>query len=362
MSITSELRSSQVFEGDGQTATFTFPFKVFNNETDITVYQADAESEVTEVVISKGLYAVTLNPDQENDPGGYITFNDPPAINERFRIVSTIPYLQNTQLANLGAFSPRTLNEVHDKLCALIQQVWLKLDRALALPYTLSKTPQETMVEILEIAAKANEYAQKAQEVYDAIGEEIASMEALKASIEELMVVFDNIKVLVEEATQNAEKTDENLAEIRQLLEEAEQEALNFSFSYRVVSGVQPGDTIGFDRISPNQNIKAGDHVLDTTTGALYPVVSTDNIHATLGEQVAMLKGDKGDKGEQGEAGPVGDQGPMGPMGQAPYATCFGQFQIDTEGELNLEYVGLEPPADFSINDNGEAVATYGNA
>lgn len=39
-------------------------------------------------------------------------------------------------------------------------------------------------------------------------------------------------------------------------------------------------------------------------------------------------------------------------------ATCFGQFQVNGEGMLQLEYVGLAP-AEFSINDNGEVEATY---
>ncbi len=93
--------------------------------------------------MSSDLYSVTLNEDQEGYPGGSVTFATAPAAGLKFRIVSSIPYLQKTQLMNLGSFSPKTLNEVFDKLCALIQQVRLLADRALVVPYTQDKTPEE---------------------------------------------------------------------------------------------------------------------------------------------------------------------------------------------------------------------------
>lgn len=133
--------------------TYAFAFKVFDANTDITIYEATGES--SEKVMSSDLYSVTLNEDQEGYPGGSVTFTTAPAADLKFRIVSSIPYLQKTQLMNLGSFSPKTLNEVFDKLCALIQQVRLLADRALVVPYTQDKTPEEVLTEVLEVAATA---------------------------------------------------------------------------------------------------------------------------------------------------------------------------------------------------------------
>ena len=160
MSISTEARSSQLLVSDGSTKTYAFTFKVFDAGTDITIYEATGES--SEKVMSSDLYSVTLNEDQEGYPGGSVTFATAPAADLKFRIVSSIPYLQKTQLMNLGSFSPKTLNEVFDKLCALIQQVRLLADRALVVPYTQGKTPQEVLAEVLESAATAIEYAQLA--------------------------------------------------------------------------------------------------------------------------------------------------------------------------------------------------------
>lgn len=153
MSISTEARSSQLLVGDGSTKTYAFAFKVFDANTDITIYEATGES--SEKVMSSDLYSVTLNEDQEGYPGGSVTFTTAPAADLKFRIVSSIPYLQKTQLMNLGSFSPKTLNEVFDKLCALIQQVRLLADRALVVPYTQDKTPEEVLTEVLEVAATA---------------------------------------------------------------------------------------------------------------------------------------------------------------------------------------------------------------
>lgn len=176
MSISTEARSSQLLVGDGSTKTYAFAFKVFDSSTDITIYEATGEA--SEKMMSSDLYTVTLNEDQENYPGGSVTFTNAPAADLKFRIVSSIPYLQKTHLMNLGSFSPKTLNEVFDKLCALIQQVRLLADRALVVPYTQDKTPEEVLTEVLEIASTANDYAQQALEIYNSISEVIPAIMA----------------------------------------------------------------------------------------------------------------------------------------------------------------------------------------
>lgn len=43
-------------------------------------------------------------------------------------------------------------------------------------------------------------------------------------------------------------------------------------------------------------------------------------------------------------------------MGQSPFATCFGNFNVSEDGNLQLEVVGLSP-AEFEINENGRLEA-----
>lgn len=65
-------------------------------------------------------------------------------------------------------------------------------------------------------------------------------------------------------------------------------------------------------------------------------------------------KGDTGDRGPQGEPGPKGLTGDKGPMGDSPFGSAFGQFRIDADGYLKMDYVGSEDALSFTVNEKGE--------
>ena len=359
MSISTEARSSQLLVGDGSTKTYAFAFKVFDAGTDITIYEATGES--SEKVMSSDLYSVTLNEDQEGYPGGSVTFTTAPAADLKFRIVSSIPYLQKTHLMNLGSFSPKTLNEVFDKLCALIQQVRLLADRALVVPYTQDKTPEEVLTEVLEVAATAGEYAQLAQSVYATVEADVAEVKAIKAQIDAMMLTFQAIEALAAQAQANASATNDDKLTCQQILQEIQTVASQSGFSTRTSPTISENETFPLSNLTPSAYIKAGDLVLNTTNGDLFQITAVTATTATVGAKISNLRGPRGERGLQGSPGPAGSPGERGPMGQSPFATCFGQFEVNEEGVLQLEYVGLAP-AQFSINDNGIVEATYANS
>lgn len=413
MSISTEARSSQLLVGDGSTKTYAFAFKVFDSSTDITIYEATGES--SEKVMSGDLYTVTLNEDQESYPGGSVTFTTAPAADLKFRIVSSIPYLQKTHLMNLGSFSPKTLNEVFDKLCALIQQVRLLADRALVVPYTQEKTPEEVLTEVLEIAATAVEYAQLAQSVYATVQEDVAEVKLVKAQIDELVKTFSNIEALAQSAQVAAASAEQDAADAQEILQKVREAAEQAGFSMRSHSYLTANATVNLTSILPSVNVKAGDLILSRSDGNVFSVVSVTETTATVGTIIANLrgprglqgndgaagsqgapgvqgspgatftpavseagvlswtndrgltnpapvnikgvKGDKGETGDQGSPGPVGSPGVQGPMGTSPWAAAFGQFRIE-DSYLKMDYVGVEPATNFTINSNGELEAT----
>lgn len=59
-------------------------------------------------------------------------------------------------------------------------------------------------------------------------------------------------------------------------------------------------------------------------------------------------KGDQGEKGERGEQGIQGVDGPTGPAGLA-----FGEFSVNSEGVLVLDYYGNGEDNDFFIDSQG---------
>lgn len=185
-------------------------------------------------------------------------------------------------------------------------------------------------------------------------------MKAIKAQIDAMMLTFQTIEALAAQAQANASATNDDKLTCQQILQEIQTVASQSGFSTRTSPTISENETFPLSNLTPSTYIKAGDLVLNTTNGDLYRVTAVTATTATVGAKISNLRGPRGERGLQGSPGPAGERGEAGPMGQSPYATCFGQFQVNGEGMLQLEYVGLAP-AEFSINDNGEVEATYAN-
>lgn len=217
------------------------------------------------------------------------------------------------------------------------------------------------MAEVLEIASTANDYAQQAQAIYDTVKGDVAEIKALKDEIDDLVLTFQTIEQLAAQAQANAHSTNDDKLTCQQALQQIQAIAAQTGFSTRTSPSVSENETFPLSNLTPSTYIKAGDLVLNTTNGDLYRVTAVTATTATVGAKISNLRGPRGERGLQGSPGPAGGVGPQGPMGQSPFATCFGQFQVNGEGMLQLEYVGLAP-AEFSINDNGIVEATYANS
>ncbi|MFS8607599.1 MAG: hypothetical protein LOD94_06360, partial [Gammaproteobacteria bacterium] len=116
MTITTTDRKAGPFLGDGVTTEFPFNFKVFDKAHLLVLRTNTAGAE--EVV---GAYTVTLNADQENNPGGFITLSSPLAEGETLTIVTDEPFLQLAELNNMGGFFPKTIENCLDYLTVLAQ-------------------------------------------------------------------------------------------------------------------------------------------------------------------------------------------------------------------------------------------------
>ena len=72
MTISSEIRKAGPFDGNGSTTSFPFTFKVFA-KTDIRVVRTDTTRNETTLTLDSD-YGVALNADQDNNPGGTVTY------------------------------------------------------------------------------------------------------------------------------------------------------------------------------------------------------------------------------------------------------------------------------------------------
>ena len=155
MTINSTTRKTNPFVGNGSAHTFPFAFKVFT-DADIVVKKLEASTSI-ETTLTLGLnndYIVTLNADQNGNPGGQVTLksggnNQNLASGFSIVITSAVQSLQGTDLTNQGGFFPEVINDALDKSAILHQQQQTELDRSIR--FSLTNT-----IGSLEITENAN--------------------------------------------------------------------------------------------------------------------------------------------------------------------------------------------------------------
>ena len=132
MSISSTARKAGPYNGNGITVAFPFAFKVFSAADVLVVKTTPAAVESTLVLTTD--YTVSLNADQDSNPGGTVTAVSAPASGTLLTITSAVENLQPVSLSNNGGFYPKVINDALDRLTILVQQVAEKSGRALTLP------------------------------------------------------------------------------------------------------------------------------------------------------------------------------------------------------------------------------------
>lgn len=127
------------FDGNDAATSFPFDFKIFA-ESDLRVVLRDALS--AEHLLTLGVdYSVSMNPDQNADPGGSITYplsGSPLATGERLTVTTDLELSQQTVFTNLGKFFPATVEDTFDRVVMLLRQIQAENDRALRVPVSLS--------------------------------------------------------------------------------------------------------------------------------------------------------------------------------------------------------------------------------
>ena len=142
MTINSTTRKTNALVGNGNTATYPFAFKVFT-DADVVVKKLEVSTSI-ETTLTLGAsndYIVTLNSDQNGNPGGSITlkqggnnFNLPSGF--QLVITSALEPLQGTDLTNQGGFYPEVINDALDKAVILHQQQQDEIDRSIKFSLT----------------------------------------------------------------------------------------------------------------------------------------------------------------------------------------------------------------------------------
>lgn len=134
MTINSEIRKVGPFIGNGTASAFPFTFKVFQ-ASDLEVVRLEVSTNVETVLTLNSQYTVTLNVDQDSNPGGTVTLiGGALASGYTLTLTSDVPYLQPTDLTNQGGFYPDVINDALDRATIQIQQLGVDVNRSLKVP------------------------------------------------------------------------------------------------------------------------------------------------------------------------------------------------------------------------------------
>ncbi len=197
MAISSETRRAGPFTGNGSQRVFPFTFKVFSADQ-VKVLTAEKPGG-KDVELDSTDYSVTLEADQDSNPGGVVTLSAPLPVGSVLAILSAVPYLQPMTLTNRGGFFPTTLNDSADRAVILAQQNAEILSRSVTVDATDTMTPAELKKALLDTAVNAEDYAQKAEKTYNEVLKTQEQIEKVNNNVNEKSDHVDAVKKDIDE-------------------------------------------------------------------------------------------------------------------------------------------------------------------
>lgn len=212
MSVQNITRRAGPYVGTGLVSAYTFAFKVFRSEDVKVVRSESADASAQDEALKVGTdYTVKLNANQDEKAGGTVTLASPLAEGLRLSILSAITPDQQMVLTNHDGFLPTTLNDSADKAIALIQELKEEVGRALRVPASADKTPEDLTEELLSAQNDARKFADAAEKsAEEAKKSELKTAEYAEAATAivpfkaEIKTVADNIET-VKTVGQNVE-------------------------------------------------------------------------------------------------------------------------------------------------------------
>ena len=151
MTISSTNRKAGPFAGNDVTVDFPFAFKVFDVDDVLVVFTSLLTVESTLEIGTD--YSVSLNLNQDSNPGGTVTLVSALATGTKLTLTSAVENKQPAALTNQGGFYPRVINDALDRLTILVQQLAEQVSRAVKIGISSSASPDEMLADISEAAA-----------------------------------------------------------------------------------------------------------------------------------------------------------------------------------------------------------------
>ena len=134
MTISSTTRIAGPYIGNGTASVFAYTFKIFS-AADLDVVRLNVSTGLETTLVLTTDYTVTLNVDQNSNPGGSVTLvAGALASGFTLTITSDIANLQPTDLTNQGGFYPEVITDSFDRATIQIQQMAGEVSRSIKAP------------------------------------------------------------------------------------------------------------------------------------------------------------------------------------------------------------------------------------
>lgn len=311
------LISNNVFKNryvwDGSQTNFPISFPFLDNSHIQVWYAMPGKPDTDAAILDQQYYSVT---GAGNPVGGVLTRTKPWDVGATIAIVRNVPITQLYQYTQYDNFPAKSHEDALAKLTMICQQLDEICSRAITVPITSEKNPQEYWQYIFE-----------------------QNQIALEASLRAIA------------AAEQAETCKTQACQCATEAQEIRSELFGLSFSAH---------------LSPSPNV-AVQYTPETGMVHFYvppgpqgpqgnPGIGLVGERGPVGKKGE--KGEKGEKGDQGAPAPAGERGEKGPMGDAPWATCFGHFRL-FGANLLLDYTGATLDSAFSVNTNGQLEVTF---
>jgi hypothetical protein len=189
------------YTGNNAARDFSFSFWA-SGAADVVVTQAASDGDESVLVLNTD-YSILFN---LNNLGGTVRLKNALPSDYRLAISRSTPINQELDLVNQGAFYAEDHESAFDKLTAICQELKETLSRCLIVPLTSEKTPQEVVSDLLEVANKAAEYAQRAEVIYNEVITTGQYVSSTWQEIQETKALIDIHKAAIDAAVTRAEE------------------------------------------------------------------------------------------------------------------------------------------------------------
>ncbi len=181
MTVASETNRSGPYNGNGSTTVFAYGFRILDEDHISVVSQSAAGVETTLTIGTHYTVSGVGSPS-----GGNVTMLTAPVTGSKLTIIRNLPFTQEVDLENQGAYFAETIEAALDASVMRDQQLEEKINRAVLVPVSSDGADLEGLAyDIIRLADSADNI--------DTVAGSIADVSAVAAIDDKVVTVADNI-------------------------------------------------------------------------------------------------------------------------------------------------------------------------